>query len=105
RKSRSVADGEGHIKDLGECAGQESLAAAGRTDEENVALIYFHIAVSLVAQTQTFVMIVNGDRQHLFGPLLADDILVELILDGAGRRDVCKDRFGSAAAAFFLIDD
>src|SRR5262249_49375950 len=35
----------------------------------------------------------------------ADHILVEFLFDGARRRDVGKEGFGDAAAAFFLIDD
>src|SRR5262249_32742810 len=63
------------------------------------------LAVDLVGQAEPFIVVMHGDRQNLLGPVLADDVLVELLLDGAGRRDVGQQRFGAAAAAFFLIDD
>ena len=41
-----VADGEGHVEDAGERPGQERLAAAGRADEQDVALIDLDVAVA-----------------------------------------------------------
>ena len=45
-----VADGEGHVEDLGQGAGQQRLAAAGRADEEDVALVDLDVAVALVGR-------------------------------------------------------
>src|SRR5262249_48042548 len=59
----------------------------------------------LVAEAEALVVVVNRDRQHLFRPLLADHVLIELLLDGARRGDVGEEGLGDAAAAFFLIDD
>ena len=50
-------------------------------------------------------MVVHGHRQHLLGPALADDVLVEFFLDVAGGRDVGEQALGAAAPAFFLVDD
>ena len=50
-------------------------------------------------------MIVDGDRENALGPLLADDVVVELLLDGPRRRDVAEDGMRCAAAALLLIDD
>ena len=50
-------------------------------------------------------MVVHGHGQDLLGPLLADHVLIELLLDGAGRRDMREQRLGRAAAPFFLVDD
>ena len=47
----------------------------------------------------------DGDGQDLLGPLLADDVLVQLVLDGAGRGDVGEEGLGGAAAALLLVDD
>src|SRR5439155_2471415 len=100
-----VADGEGHVQDAGQRAGQEGFAAAGRADQEDVALVHLDVAVALVAQAEALVVVVDCHRQHLLGVVLADDVLVELVLDGAGRRDVGDDALGDVAAAFFLVDD
>ena len=100
-----VADGEGHVEDLGQRAGQQRLAAAGRADEQDVALIDLDVAVALVAEAEALVVVVDGDREDLLGAVLADDVLVELVLDGARRGDVGDERLGDAAAAFLLVDD
>src|SRR5437870_5957517 len=50
-------------------------------------------------------MIVHGDGEDLLGPGLADHVLIQLVLDGAGRGDVRDQALGDAAATFFLIDD
>ena len=81
-----VADGERHVEDLGQRAGQQGLAAAGRADEQDVALVHLDLAVALVAQAQALVVVVDGDRQDLLGPVLADDVLVELFLDRCAAR-------------------
>ena len=36
--------------------------------------------------------------------MLADDVLVDLVLDVAWRRNVCDNALGNVAAAFFLVD-
>src|SRR5262249_21643372 len=61
--------------------------------------------MALIAEAEPFVVIVHGDGEDLLGPRLADHVLVELILDGARRRDVRDDALGHAAAALLLIDD
>ena len=45
-----VADGERHVEDLGERPGQQRLAAAGRADEQDVALVDLDVAVAAVAE-------------------------------------------------------
>ena len=101
-----VADGEGDVEDLGEGAGEQRLAAAGRADQQDVALIDFDVGMAFVAEAQSLVVVVDGNGEHLLGAVLADDVLVELILDGAGGRDVGDGLLGDAAAfAFLLVDD
>src|SRR5205085_1399878 len=51
------------------------------------------------------VMVVHGHRQDALGALLPDDVLIELLLDGARRGDVGEGRPGAGAAAFLLVDD
>ncbi len=61
--------------------------------------------MALVAEAEPFVMIVHGHRQHLLGAVLADDVLIELVLDRARRGDIRDHALGHVSAAFFLIDD
>src|SRR5262249_5098664 len=51
-----VADSERHVEHAGERAGQKRLAAARRTDEEDVALVDFHVAVPFVGQAEPLVV-------------------------------------------------
>jgi hypothetical protein len=96
---------KGDIQNLGERPGQERLAAAGRADEEDIALLDLNVAMVLIAQREPFVVIVNGHGEELLGALLPDHVLIEFFLDVARRRNMREKRLGDAAAAFFLIDD
>ncbi len=101
-----VADGERHVEDLGQGAGQQGLAAAGRADEQDVALVDLDVVVAVfVAEAEPLVVVVHRDRQHLLGAVLADDVLVELVLDRARRRNIGDEALGDAAAALLLVDD
>ena len=50
-------------------------------------------------------MVVHGHRQNLLGPLLADHVGVELLLDFARGRDVGEERLGNAAPLPLLVED
>lgn len=63
------------------------------------------LMVSLLAQAEALVVVMHGYREDLLGPLLADHVLVELVLDGAGRGDVGDQALGHAAAALLLVND
>ena len=47
---------------------------------------------ALLAVDEPLVVVVDGDGQDLLGAVLADDVLVELFLDLARRRDVGEER-------------
>src|SRR5205823_1249582 len=101
-----VADGERHVEDLGERAGEQCLAAAGRPDQKDVRLIDFDFAARpRLAEREPLVVVVGGDGEDLFGAGLPDHILIESVFDLAGSGDVRDERFGSAAAALFLVYD
>src|SRR5262249_14999596 len=100
-----VADGEGDVEDLGEGAGQQGLAAAGRADQQDVALVDLDVAVALVAEAEALVVVVDGDGEDLLCPVLADDVLVELLLEGPRGGDVGEEGLGPAAPALLLVDD
>src|SRR5207253_1088665 len=94
----------GHVKDTGQRLRQQGLAGAGRADQQDVALVDLDVAGD-VTLAEALVVVVDGDRQDALGPLLANDVGVELLLDGARRRDVGEGRPGAGAAAFLLVDD
>ena len=89
-----VADGEGDIEDLGQGAGEQGLAAAGRADQEDVALIDFDVGVAFIADAEPFVVVMDSDGEDFLGAVLADHVLIDFFLDGAGRRDVGDGGFG-----------
>src|SRR5271165_4340724 len=54
---------------------------------------------------EPFVVVVQGHGQHLLGPILSNDIGVELILDLARSRNIREERLGHTAAATLLVED
>ena len=103
---RRVRDGERHVEDLRERLREERLAAAGRAEEQDVALRELDV-VRGDARVDALVVIVHGDREDLLRALLADDVLVEDRLDlgrlgdrgGAGVRLVLLDLLGDDVVA------
>ena len=100
-----VADGEGDVEDPGQGPGQQGLAAAGRADQEDVRLVELDLGLGVLAVDQPLVVVVHGDRQDLLGPLLADHVGVELLLDLARGRDVGEERLGDAPPPPLLVED
>jgi hypothetical protein len=85
-QGRRVGDGEGNVEGACERLRQQGLAGAGRTDQQDVGFSQFDITVlSLVVES--LIVIVDGDRQHLLGMVLADHVVVEDLSDLLGRRD------------------
>ena len=87
---RGVGDGERHVEDLGQRAGQQRLAAAGGPDEQDVALLQLDVAAGWRAGADALVVVVDGDGEDLLGLLLADDVLAELLVDVLRRRDALR---------------
>ena len=83
----------GHVEDAGEGLGEQRLAGAGRADQQDVRLLELDL-VDLVAGVDPLVVVVDGDREDLLGPLLADHVLVERVLD------LVRVREASTLAAF-----
>ncbi len=81
---RSVRDREGHIQYARKRLGEQRLAAAGGTEQQDVALADLHI-VDLRAGPDALIVVVDGHREHHLGPLLAHYILVELLAQLARR--------------------
>ena len=58
-----------------------------------------------LAVNEPLVVVVHGDGQNLLGPVLADDVGVELVLDFARSRNIGEERLGHAPAAPLLVED
>src|SRR6185295_11260947 len=86
---RRVDDGEGDGEEFGEGLGEQRLAGAGRADQEDVALGQLDVvaAARLLLDFDALVVVVDRDRELFLGPLLADDVLVEELLDFLRRRE------------------
>src|SRR5439155_4188478 len=73
-------------------------------DEQDVRLLELDF-VDGVAGVDPLVVVVDGDRQDLLGPLLADDVLVEGELDLAGVGELGDRRLGLRRLEHLLFDD
>ena len=74
---RRVGDRERHVEDLRQRAREQRLAAAGRPDEQDVALLELDVLAGLGADA--LVVVVDGDGEDLLRLLLADDVLAQLV--------------------------
>src|SRR5262249_16470006 len=81
------------------------FTAAGRADEQDIALVHFHVVVAFFTQAQALVMVVDGHRKNFLGPLLPDDVLIQFIFDGTWGGDIGDQGLGNAAAALLLVDN
>ena len=103
-----VRDGKRHIEHLGQGLGKERLAAAGRADEQNIALLQLDIVILIAAQ-DALIVVVHRHGQHHLGTVLADDIVVERGAHlGRLRQLVAPERDlrrGDALGLIALIDD
>src|SRR5262245_21360436 len=71
-----IRHGEGHVEDARERLRQQSLARAGRADQQDVRLRELDVVV-LGLVLETLVVIMDRDREHLLGVILTDDIVVK----------------------------
>src|SRR5579872_97677 len=92
---RRVDDCEGDGEELGERLGEKRFAGAGRADEQDVRLGQLDVVARprLLLDLDALVMVVDRDRQLLLRLFLADDVLVEELLD------LLRDRQGGAGPA------
>ena len=73
---RRIRHGERHIDDARQRLRQQCLAGAGRADQEDIRLRQLDVfAVGLMFES--LVVIVDRDREHLLGVVLADDVIVK----------------------------
>src|SRR5712664_3587412 len=77
---------EGNVEDPRQRLRQQRLARTGRTDQQDVRLRELDV-VMLGLVIEALVVIVDGDREHLFGMALTDHIVVENLADLLRRRN------------------
>ena len=101
---RRVDDREGDREQLGERLREQRLAGAGRADQQDVRLGQLDVvaAARLLLDFDPLVVVVDGDGELLLGPLLADDVLVEELLDFLRRR---QRRAGAAVLEAVVVRD
>ena len=83
-----VGNGEGHIQHLCHGLGKQSLAAAGGTDQQDVAFLQLHIL--LCGVENPLVVVIYSHRQNLFCLVLPNDIVVQSFLDLHGLGQLGK---------------
>src|SRR5262245_9259081 len=81
-----VGDRERHAQHLRQRLREQRLARAGGADQRNVRLLQLDVA-GVVPRFDALVVVVNGDGEDLLGALLADDVLIEDVLDLSGLRE------------------
>ena len=79
---RRVGDRERNAEGLGKRLHEVSLAGAGGSDHQNIALLKLDIGIGYAVDT--LVVVVDGHGDRFFGAVLADDVLVEELYDLAG---------------------
>ena len=83
---RRIGHRERHVENARQRLGQQRLARSGRSDQQDVRLGEFDVAV-LGGVIQPLVVIVDRDGKHPLGLRLSDHIIVQDLADFAGRRD------------------
>ena len=81
-ESGRVGDRERHFENPRQRLGKQRLARAGRTDQQDVRLLQFDIAVAvLLRHEDALVVVVDGDSEFLLRLILPDDVLIKPLLD------------------------
>src|SRR4030095_2402091 len=80
---RRIHDREGNRQQLGERLREQRLAGAGRANQQNIGLGELDVvaAARLLLNFDPLVVVVDGNREFLLRPLLADDVLVQKLFD------------------------
>ena len=98
-----VGDRERHLQEPGERLREERLAAAGGAEEQDVRLLQLDVGVAVRAGLHALVVVVDRDREDLLGLLLADDVVVQVLVDLTGLRELVELHLG--ALRELLLDD
>src|SRR6185312_799353 len=84
-----IGDTEGDIEDLGQRLRQIGLAAASWANQQDVTLAKLDI-IDLHSGIDALVMVIHGDRKSLLSAILANDVLIQLLVDLARSRDFAR---------------
>ena len=82
-QGRRIGDGEGYVEHLGKGLGEQGLAGASWPREQDVRLVQLDVRGLLVGP-DTLVVVVDGNAEDLLRPVLADNVLVELVVEPLG---------------------
>src|SRR3954463_2358670 len=85
---RGVGDRERDVEDPGERLGEQRLAAAGRAEQQDVRLLQLDVRVVALHHLHALVVVVDRYGERALGLLLADDVLVQHVVDLARLREV-----------------
>ena len=99
RHTGGVSNGKGDLQDLRKRLGQIGLAASGGSQQQDIALLEFHILPLLFA-VDPFVVVVHCHAQGALRPFLADDVFVQCLFHL--RR---SEQFHRTELFAFLITD
>src|SRR6478672_7719343 len=99
---RRIGDRERHVQDPRERLREQSLAAAGRSEQEDVRLLELDLVV-LRPHLDALVVVVDRDGERPLRLLLGDDVVVENGVDVARARQVVEVELGRARQ--LLVDD
>ena len=110
-----VGDAEGDVENARERARHERLAAAGRADQEDVALVNLDLRERIIAAADggadgavvqdALVVVVHRDAERLLRGFLADDVVVELPADFRGLRHAELRAGALGLLVQFLVED
>jgi hypothetical protein len=78
--------------------GEQRFSRTRRADEQDVRFLNLDVGSAPLDHVDSFVVLIDGDGQLLFGVILSDDIIVEKFLDlyGFGQR-------GTACCGFLML--
>jgi hypothetical protein len=102
---RGVGDREGDVEDSRQRLRQQRLAAAGRAEQEDVRLLELDVAgfAFRLGDLDALVVVVDRDRERALGRVLADDVVVEDVVDLSRLRQVLELEGGCSGE--LLVDD
>src|SRR6202034_475723 len=97
-----IGDREGYVQQARQSLGEQRLAAAGRADQQDVALGQFNLVLrpGAAAGLQALIVVVDRHREDLLGPVLADDVLVEHLANLVGLGQLVARPVGSILQLF-----
>ena len=75
---------KGHVENPGKGLGQQGLAAAGGTHEQDIALFKLHVIGHVAREEHALVVVVHRHGEYLLGLFLTYDEILELGLEFRG---------------------